>query len=241
MARNEMADDRRCETRGVPMTHTHTDTHADTDADTHAAIDVTTAAARLARPRGPGCPQRPPAAAQPLPAARERGGEAFRRPDPLRRRPARPRAAADGALRHPALAPRAAVLPRRLPRPRGRRPGHAGSPGGCPQQAPPWLEYFPPALAQNRFPPVFTPSDNEPTTNVEPPDPALAGSPVAARAKKSNIKVVVRHRAAARTAKAPASHHRPPRDDQRPCRRRRRGAASGSQERITPATSAGGV
>ncbi|MEU0764778.1 MarP family serine protease [Streptomyces microflavus] len=59
-----------------------------------------------------------------------------------------------------------------------------------PQQAPPWFEDFSSALAQNGFPQVFSPFDNEPITNVEPPDPALAGSPVAARAKKSIVKVV---------------------------------------------------
>jgi len=59
-----------------------------------------------------------------------------------------------------------------------------------PQQAPPWFEDFSSALAQNGFPQVFSPFDNEPITNVEPPDPTLAGSPVAARAKKSIVKVV---------------------------------------------------
>ncbi|MET8055180.1 MarP family serine protease [Streptomyces microflavus] len=59
-----------------------------------------------------------------------------------------------------------------------------------PQQAPPWFEDFSSALAQNGFPQVFSPFDNEPITNVEPPDPALEGSPVAARAKKSIVKVV---------------------------------------------------
>ncbi|MEU3450372.1 MarP family serine protease [Streptomyces thermolilacinus] len=45
-------------------------------------------------------------------------------------------------------------------------------------------------LAQNGFPPVFSPFANEPITEVRPPDPALANSPVAARAKQSIVKVV---------------------------------------------------
>ncbi|CAM5314084.1 Serine protease OS=Streptomyces microflavus OX=1919 GN=G3I39_26595 PE=4 SV=1 [Streptomyces microflavus] len=57
-----------------------------------------------------------------------------------------------------------------------------------PRRAPPWFEDFSSALAD--YPQVFSPFDNEPITNVEPPDPALAGSPVAARAKKSIVKVV---------------------------------------------------
>ncbi|CAL9485336.1 MarP family serine protease [Streptomyces thermolilacinus] len=45
-------------------------------------------------------------------------------------------------------------------------------------------------LAQNGFPPVFSPFANEPITEVRPPDPALANSPVAARAQQSIVKVV---------------------------------------------------
>ncbi|MER7829629.1 MULTISPECIES: MarP family serine protease [unclassified Streptomyces] len=45
-------------------------------------------------------------------------------------------------------------------------------------------------LAQNGFPPVFSPFANEPITEVRPPDPALADSPVAARAQQSIVKVV---------------------------------------------------
>ncbi|WP_331453020.1 MarP family serine protease [Streptomyces sp. SS162] len=45
-------------------------------------------------------------------------------------------------------------------------------------------------LAQNGFPPVFSPFANEPITEVLPPDPALVDSPVAARAKQSIVKVV---------------------------------------------------
>ncbi|NEE35287.1 MarP family serine protease, partial [Streptomyces sp. SID7982] len=40
------------------------------------------------------------------------------------------------------------------------------------------------------FPQVFSPFANEPITEVKAPDPALVGSPVAARAKKSIVKVV---------------------------------------------------
>lgn len=59
-----------------------------------------------------------------------------------------------------------------------------------PQQAPPWFRDFSSVLAQNGFPQVFSPFANEPITDVRPPDPALVGSPVAARAKKSIVKVV---------------------------------------------------
>nr|WP_206311914.1 MarP family serine protease [Streptomyces sp. 196(2019)] len=59
-----------------------------------------------------------------------------------------------------------------------------------PQQAPPWFRDFSSVLAQNGFPQVFSPFANEPITDVQPPDPALVGSPVAARAKKSIVKVV---------------------------------------------------
>jgi len=59
-----------------------------------------------------------------------------------------------------------------------------------PDQASNWFTNFSSVLAQNGFPQVFSPFANEPITDVEPPDPALAGSPVAARAKKSIVKVV---------------------------------------------------
>ncbi|MDX3377946.1 MarP family serine protease [Streptomyces cyaneofuscatus] len=59
-----------------------------------------------------------------------------------------------------------------------------------PQQPPPWFQDFSSVLAQNGFPQVFSPFANEPITEVKPPDPALVGSPVAARAKKSIVKVV---------------------------------------------------
>ncbi|MFI5757997.1 MarP family serine protease [Streptomyces sp. NPDC051569] len=53
-----------------------------------------------------------------------------------------------------------------------------------------WFTDFSSVLAQNGFPQVFSPFANEPITEVQPPDPALAGSPVAARAQKSIVKVV---------------------------------------------------
>ncbi|MFI8963520.1 MarP family serine protease [Streptomyces sp. NPDC053493] len=59
-----------------------------------------------------------------------------------------------------------------------------------PDQAPSWFADFTSALAQNGFPQVFSPFANEPITEVQPPDPALAGSPVAARAQRSIVKVV---------------------------------------------------
>ncbi|MFF4248192.1 MarP family serine protease [Streptomyces sp. NPDC001822] len=59
-----------------------------------------------------------------------------------------------------------------------------------PTQASTWFTDFSSVLAQNGFPQVFSPFANEPITEVEPPDPALAGSQVAARAKKSIVKVV---------------------------------------------------
>ncbi|MFC9429514.1 MarP family serine protease [Streptomyces sp. NPDC056987] len=59
-----------------------------------------------------------------------------------------------------------------------------------PTEASTWFTDFSSVLAQNGFPQVFSPFDNEPIPEVTPPDPALAGSPVAARAKKSIVKVV---------------------------------------------------
>ncbi|WP_137988521.1 MarP family serine protease [Streptomyces vilmorinianum] len=59
-----------------------------------------------------------------------------------------------------------------------------------PDQASTWFSNFTSTLAQNGFPQVFSPFDNEPITEVRPPDPALAGSPVAARAQRSIVKVV---------------------------------------------------
>ncbi|MGW0465384.1 MarP family serine protease [Streptomyces sp. NPDC003027] len=59
-----------------------------------------------------------------------------------------------------------------------------------PDQASAWFSDFTSTLAQNGFPQVFSPFANEPITEVRPPDPALAGSPVAARAQRSIVKVV---------------------------------------------------
>ena len=59
-----------------------------------------------------------------------------------------------------------------------------------PDQASTWFANFTSTLAQNGLPQVFSPFANEPITAVRPPDPALAGSPVAARAQRSIVKVV---------------------------------------------------
>jgi S1-C subfamily serine protease len=59
-----------------------------------------------------------------------------------------------------------------------------------PGEASTWFADFSSVLAQNGFPQVFSPFANEPITEVRAPDPKLAGSPVAARAKQSIVKVV---------------------------------------------------
>lgn len=59
-----------------------------------------------------------------------------------------------------------------------------------PDQATTLFSDFSSVLAQNGFPQVFSPFANEPITQVQAPDPALAGSQVAARAQKSIVKVV---------------------------------------------------
>ncbi|MYT69907.1 MULTISPECIES: MarP family serine protease [unclassified Streptomyces] len=59
-----------------------------------------------------------------------------------------------------------------------------------PAQADSWFANFTTTLAQNGFPQVFSPFASEPITEVRPPDPALAKSPVAARAQRSIVKVV---------------------------------------------------
>ncbi|MFF6972718.1 MULTISPECIES: MarP family serine protease [Streptomyces] len=59
-----------------------------------------------------------------------------------------------------------------------------------PQTASTWFDDFSGVLAQNGFPQVFSRFSDEPIKEVRPPDPALAGSPVVARAKKSIVKVV---------------------------------------------------
>ncbi|AQS68407.1 MarP family serine protease [Streptomyces pactum] len=59
-----------------------------------------------------------------------------------------------------------------------------------PARADTWFADFSSVLAQNGFPQVFSPFSNEPITDVQPPDPALANSPVATRAKRSIVKVM---------------------------------------------------
>ncbi|MER6353719.1 MarP family serine protease [Streptomyces sp. NPDC001634] len=59
-----------------------------------------------------------------------------------------------------------------------------------PAQADTWFADFSSVLAQNGFPQVFSPFANEPITEVQPPDPALARSAVATRAQRSIVKVM---------------------------------------------------
>ncbi|MGD1224733.1 MULTISPECIES: MarP family serine protease [Streptomyces] len=59
-----------------------------------------------------------------------------------------------------------------------------------PTQANTWFADFSSVLAQNGFPQVFSPFANEPITEVQPPDPALARSAVATRAQRSIVKVM---------------------------------------------------
>ncbi|MGY4276954.1 MarP family serine protease [Streptomyces sp. M18.1] len=59
-----------------------------------------------------------------------------------------------------------------------------------PRKADTWFDDFTSILARNGFPQVFSPFANEPITEVQPPDPALANSPVATRAKRSIVKVM---------------------------------------------------
>ncbi|MBW5481157.1 MarP family serine protease [Streptomyces bambusae] len=59
-----------------------------------------------------------------------------------------------------------------------------------PEEANTWFSDFSSALAQNGFPQVFTPFSDERINQVKAPDPALAASPVAERAKQSIVKVV---------------------------------------------------
>ncbi|MDX3641768.1 MarP family serine protease [Streptomyces sp. MB09-02B] len=65
-----------------------------------------------------------------------------------------------------------------------------GVAGALPNQADTWFADFSSVLTQNGFPQVFSPFSNEPITEVQPPDPALASSPVAQRAKRSIVKVM---------------------------------------------------
>ncbi|MFI8850280.1 MarP family serine protease [Streptomyces sp. 891-h] len=59
-----------------------------------------------------------------------------------------------------------------------------------PQQVNTWFTDFSSVLAKNGYPQVFSPFSREPIREVRPPDPKLAGSPVAERAKRSIVKVV---------------------------------------------------
>jgi S1-C subfamily serine protease len=59
-----------------------------------------------------------------------------------------------------------------------------------PSDAPNWFSDFSRELARNGFPQVFNPFEREPITEVDPPDPALAGSPAVQRARQSLVKVV---------------------------------------------------
>jgi S1-C subfamily serine protease len=59
-----------------------------------------------------------------------------------------------------------------------------------PSDAPNWFSDFSRELARNGFPQVFNPFEREPITEVEAPDPALAGSPAVQRARQSLVKVV---------------------------------------------------
>ncbi|MGY1499854.1 MarP family serine protease [Streptomyces sp. QTS52] len=59
-----------------------------------------------------------------------------------------------------------------------------------PSDADSWFKDFTSVLAQNGFPQVFSPFANEPIKDVDPPDPALANSPVAVNAQRSIVKVM---------------------------------------------------
>ncbi|MGW3339688.1 MarP family serine protease [Streptomyces seoulensis] len=58
-----------------------------------------------------------------------------------------------------------------------------------PAQSNTWFKDFTSVLAQNGFPQVFSPFSDEQIREVQPPDPALAGSTVATRAQRSIVKV----------------------------------------------------
>ncbi|MGW5866277.1 MarP family serine protease [Streptomyces sp. NPDC055239] len=58
-----------------------------------------------------------------------------------------------------------------------------------PGQADTWFADFSSVLARNGFPQVFSPFSNEPITDVKAPDPKLAKSTVATKAKQSIVKV----------------------------------------------------
>ncbi|WP_369266983.1 MarP family serine protease [Streptomyces harbinensis] len=58
-----------------------------------------------------------------------------------------------------------------------------------PLDASSWMNDFSAILAQHGLPQVFSPFATEPITEVDPPDPALAGSPVVERAAASIVRV----------------------------------------------------
>ena len=59
-----------------------------------------------------------------------------------------------------------------------------------PSGADTWFKDFTSVLAQNGFPQVFSPFSDEPIKEVQPPDPKLANSAVATRARRSIVKVM---------------------------------------------------
>ncbi|MFD8594644.1 MarP family serine protease [Kitasatospora sp. NPDC059646] len=59
-----------------------------------------------------------------------------------------------------------------------------------PSDAPNWFSDFSKELARNGFPQVFNPFEQEPITEVEPPDPALAASAGVQKARGSLVKVL---------------------------------------------------
>jgi S1-C subfamily serine protease len=59
-----------------------------------------------------------------------------------------------------------------------------------PSAADTWFADFSSVLAKNGLPQVFSPFASEPIKEVQPPDPALATSPAAARAQQSIVKVM---------------------------------------------------
>ncbi|MEV7216722.1 MarP family serine protease [Kitasatospora cineracea] len=62
--------------------------------------------------------------------------------------------------------------------------------GALPADAPNWFSDLSQDLARNGFPQVFNPFEQEPITEVEPPDPELANSPGVLKAKGSLVKVL---------------------------------------------------
>src|SRR5690606_23227097 len=59
-----------------------------------------------------------------------------------------------------------------------------------PERADSWFADFSSVLAKNGYPQVFSPFSDEPINSVPPPDPKLADSPAAAKAKRSIVKVL---------------------------------------------------